>query len=324
MGQILSHSEVEAILSSLDLTPATASAAASATEAAVQLPTYDFEHPEPLKHLQLDALRLATAAACQKLQSNLSEILKASVEVSFLGVEQSTGRDYIATASVPCCLAAFESDQSACRWLLELDHSLVYVMIDCLLGGQPTSGERFVAKPRPFTNLEERLIERVVQAILPELVAALDRGRDYQTVQLVSDSSLVAEASSNEAVALVSFEIACGPCRGLMQLCLPWKQAAMPASSSTIDSAAARDALRRGAIKVPVTVVACVARLKLSAIELSELNPGDVLLTDRSPQDEICLEVDGRPVFSGSPGQSGPRKAILLSTPAIGFKSPQQ
>jgi flagellar motor switch protein FliM len=64
-----------------------------------------------------------------------------------------------------------------------------------------------------------------------------------------------------------------------------------------------------------VIATASVARLKLTARELADLNPGDLLLTDTSATAELSFEVDGRPIFRGSPGQSENRKVICLTKP---------
>ncbi len=317
MGQILSHSEVEAVLSALNFpSPAPTPPSPVPTPAPTEDWTlYDFEHPEPLRRAQLDALRLQSAATSQELQSGLASLLRASVTVSFLGVEQSTFRDYLATAEHPGCLAVFESSASAGVWLLEIGRSLAFTIVDCMLGGQPSENHPAVTMPRPFTEVETRLIDKAVRTILSDLAGGLTSRNPLRMTRLVSDGSLISEATSNDAVALVSFEVACGPSRGLMQLCIPWKEVAIGSQCLSTEGADLREIMRSGATKVPVVATARIARLKLSTREIASLSPGDVLLTDTSPQDEIRLEVDGHEIFRGTPGQSHDRKVILLTAP---------
>lgn len=318
MGQILSPSEVEAILSAINFAsnPSSSSSPETAAIPIADLKAYDFEHPEPLRNSQMDSLRLAAAATSQSLEGGLTNVLRTSVSVNFLGVEQSTFRDYLGTAESPGCIAVFESSPASNGiWLLDIGRSLAFTIVDCMLGGQPSEDHPAVTMPRPFTEVEARLIEKAVKAFLPELAGDITRQSSLRMTRLVADSTTIPEANSNEAVALVSFEFTCAQTQGLMQLCIPWKQVARTSQLLPTEKGELRQIMQSGAIKIPVTATARIARLKLSTHELASLSPGDVVLTETSPLDEIRLEVDGQEIFRGTPGQSHNRKVIMLTTP---------
>jgi flagellar motor switch protein FliM len=315
MGQILSQSEVDSILSGLDLAPGLSDPPAASVESRSvgEAALYDFEHPEPLRRSQLDALRLASVSASQSLQTNLSRALQSTVAVKFLGVEQSTYRDYLTTAENPSCIAAFASNDSGGIWLLDVSRLLVFTFVDCMLGGQPSDTGAGAIPCRPCTEVETHLIERFLRAVVPDLAGHFTRRTSLRLMKLVSDVSALSEAESNESVALVSFEVLCGAKQGLMQLCIPWKQVAR-AQNSAEGVSDFRDAIQSGAVKIPVIAAAQIARLKLSTRDLSNLNPGDVLLTDVSSSNEITLEIDGCEIFRGNPGQCQNHKVIRLTS----------
>ena len=317
MGQILSHSEVESVLSALDFgsTPSESLSEPVVPRSANQVSLYDFEHPEPLRRSQMDALRLAAASASQSLQTGLSKVLQSSLIVKFLGVEQSTYRDYLITAESPSCIAVLESVNSTGRLLLEISRSLAFTFIDCMLGGKPFETNTIPTLPRPYSDVETRLIDRAISAILPGLAASLAQWTELKLMRLIDDSLLIHEATSNEAVALISFEVLCGSKQGMMQLCVPWKLVTQAINPSVKDGRDFRDVLRSGAVKIPVVATARVTHLKLSTRDLASLKPGDVLLTDTSSSDEMTLEVDGCEIFRGNPGQSQNHKVIRLTVP---------
>lgn len=317
MGQILSQSEVETILAGLDLNVHLDSSPARERNqgSADPVAPYDFEHPEPLRQSQLESLKLAAIAGSQSLQTSLSRVLQSLFDVKFLGVEQSTYHDYLSTAETPGCVAVFEASHSPSVWLLDIGRPFSFAMIDCLLGGQPFQTDAYGLGSRSYTDVEVRLIDRATQAILPELAGNLTRQTQLRMTSLVADGSNLQEASSNEAVALVSFEVASGANRSLIQLCIPWKDVAKPANGSTGDRNSSPSDLRSQAGKIPVVATAQIARLKLSAKDLSSLTPGDLLLTDVSATQEMTFDVDGHTVFRGTPGQSENHKVIRLTEP---------
>ncbi len=318
MGKILSQSEVEAVLSSLDFTSTRSSTSNVASpEPAPIVNLYDFEHPLPLQKSQLDSLRLASASAGQQIQTGLNRLLRTPVVVNFLAVEQSTYRDYLAACENPACLASFKSDTSACTWLLDVSRSLAFAFVDCLLGGT-VSG---LALDRPFTDVEVRLIDKAMKTVLRELSSDDLRTGSLEMTDLACDASLIVESTSNEAVVLVSFEILCPPCQGLVQLCVPWKEATPNAQLNKISEKSGIERIRQSAAKVPVVATARLARLKLAARDFAQLKPGDVLLTDTNSSAEISLEIDGREIFRGTPGQSRNQKVFLVSSHSLGGKT---
>ena len=318
MGKVLSHAEIEAVLSSLDFSSTgSASEHLSGTDSVVAISLYDFEHPLPLKKPQLDSLRLAAASASERIQTGLNRLLRTSVIVNFLAVEQSTYRDYLAACENPACLASFKSEASSEAWLLDVSRSLAFAFVDCLLGGSVSGW----ALDRPFTDVEVRLIDKALKTILHELTGDILQTGSLAMMDLVSDAGLAVQSTSNEAVALVSFEILCPPCQGLVQLCVPWKEVSSAAASNNVAAMSGVERIRQSAAKVPVIVTARVARLKLSANDFTHLKPGDVLLTDTDSSSEISLEVDGREIFRGTPGQCRNQKVFLVSSPYLAGKS---
>jgi len=313
MGQILSQSEIEAILSSIDFRPAnTSPAAVSSSEKSSELPVYEFEHPRPLRRSHLDSLRLAAAAACRSIQTDLAGQLHTQISVTFLGIEQSTYREFVITAEKPSCLVQFRPDPAESPWVLEINRSVAVTWIDCILGG---NGGSPVSIDRDFTELERRLIERIVC----QLVKSISLGTNAETLtkldHLVADGSDLPVADSNEAVALLTMEVQCGPVTGLLQFCLPWKAVANAKKLEEAERFTPNEGMKSSAVKVPVIATASLTRLSLSAGELSSLNPGDVLLTNVRSTDDIRLEVDGHEIFRGRPGQNQGKKAILLTAP---------
>ena len=314
MDDRMGHSDLDAGRLSGDLRPQIASVSGQASSRN-QLETrpYDFEHPVPLRSQQLDALRLASAGASDSLQVALTQLLRTPVAVEFLSVEQSTYRDYLSASEEPTCLAVYESADSAEVWLLDTNRSLAFTMIDCLLGGM-VSGVTFL---RPFTEVETHVIQKALTTMLRELGGDFLSTSSLKMTRLISDGSLIAESASNAAVALVSLEVVVGSSRGLVQLCVPWKQIPHVSVFLQAPGRGPSDRMRMAAGKVVVVVSARLPRLKLSARDVTSLSLGDVLLTESPATSEISLVVDDHEIFRGTSGQSHNRKSFVVSS-AVG------
>ena len=91
--------------------------------------------------------------------------------------------------------------------------------------------------------------------------------------RLVPDISSLPQATSNETVALVSFEVFCGSMRGFMQLCIPWRHVAQTpqAMASGGGSVSRRHPVE--AVKVPLVAAARVARLQDVGERTGEFKP---------------------------------------------------
>lgn len=317
MGQILSNSEVEAILSSLDFTSQSqvADFHNPRPENSTDVTPYDFEHPEPLQRTQLDRLRIASAAICPSLQSRFSTALHATTVVNFLGIEQSTFCDYLATSERPGCLAIVQSAKTGSMCLLDISRPLAFSLISCLMGGEPSPTHHSGTMARPFTELESRLIQKTIRAVFPNILSGGTPDDSFEITRLVSDPTLLSEATSNEAVALVSYEIICGSSQGMMQLCIPWKLVSDDSAIERNNASQLRQKLRSGSVKVPLIATAQIASFKLSTRDLASLNRGDVVLTDTLASSDISLEIDGQKIFRGAPGQIYNRKVVRLTTP---------
>jgi flagellar motor switch protein FliM len=312
MGEILSSQEVEAVVSSSAVYPEQSTSSAGSQEVTAPVEAYDFGHPTPLRPAQMDALRIASTVTSRSVQDGLTRLLHTPVSVSFLAVEQSTIREYLAASEQPTCLATLRSTISTQIWLMEMSRTLAFAMIDCLLGGRPTLAGPVLT--RPFTDLEVSLISKGVMTFLRDVSGELLQTNSLRISQLVSDGSLIAERESNEAVVTISFEVICGPCQGLVQLCIPWKDVSQTSALLQVAGTQAGERMRLAAAKVPVMVTARVARLKLQARDVADLSPGDLLVSETDATADVSLEVDHREFFRGIPAQSHGRKVFLVKS----------
>ena len=77
---------------------------------------------------------------------------------------------------------------------------------------------------RPLTEIELRLVSRITSLFLEELRRAWENVLDLtlEVVRVESNPQLVQIVPPNEVVVLISFELALGDIRGMVNLCIPY------------------------------------------------------------------------------------------------------
>ena len=67
-----------------------------------------------------------------------------------------------------------------------------------------------------------------------------------------------------------------------------------------------------------VEIVAELGRKLIAGRNLLELSPGDVILLDSDPGDEVTVFVEGIPKFTGKPGVIKGAKAVQITASGFG------
>ena len=313
MGSSLSRSEMEAILSGMDLSlPENALPTPAPPLPPLELD--DFEQVSSIRQGPSDAIRLELMAASRTVQTAMMRMLKTPVVVTFVTAERSTGKNEFATPAAPTSLALFRSTPTSEIWIVETSHSLAIAMLDCLLGGQPSATEPSLR--RSFTDVEISLVSKALSTFLQGLHGQPLQTDSLRLVQFISDRISPNEPTMNDEFVRIEFDAVCGPCQGQVQLCVPWKAILPTSILSQILPEESHRRKQHANPKRPVVVTACVARLNLTTRDLADLNPGDILLTETASTAEMSLEVDQQVIFRGTAAQSHGHKVFLITTPA--------
>ena len=189
-------------------------------EVAKRAQTYDFRRPDRIAKDQLRAIHLLHENFARNLASSLSAYLRAYVAVNLVSVEQLSFAEFAQclpspTSAVALGLAPY--DGSA---LLELNPSLVFPILEMLLGG---SGKSTVKISREVTEIEQTILESLLRIILQDLrqsweaVAKMEFSIDSHE----TEPQLLQILAPTEAVVAISMEVKIGELSGMMNIGIP-------------------------------------------------------------------------------------------------------
>jgi flagellar motor switch protein FliM len=312
MGEILSHAEVEAILSAVQPSrpvPRDSSGGQIAEQPAWEL--HDFQHPQALRGAALKMVHALHQGICQRWQSRLGEVLQSVVSVKPVGACQSSAAEFLASDKSPQVICLLRQASTTAESLLVWNAGLARALLARMLGG----GDGGESPVTSMTNIELRLLNRLNEAVLGELSSLLKE--TWHVSQVLQGDVTTAEISSQFPSIWFSFEAETAGGRGLIHLGIPavsFNVAGAGASSAAFATElGVAGGLNPGVQQVCVQVTATLGLLKIRAADLMVLQVGDLVVTDMSPGETVALKLDGKTLCQATIGTHLGRKALRLT-----------
>ena len=320
MGEVLSQQEIDMLLSALDSGEVNAEEIKEEkTEPKVK--PYDFKHPNRLSKDQLRVIHMIQENFGRVFATTLSGYLRSIIEINVVSVDQVSYGEFIRSLPSPTSLDIFSLSPLEGRAIIQFDLSIVFMMLDRLLGGP---GE-FTNAVRELTDIEEVVYNKIVIRALRDFKEVWNHiielnpkleGREYnpQFAQVVSP---------NEMTVLITLEVKIKESSGIMNICLPYivlepvipKLSAQYWFSSTKkggvkDFALVRENLHF--VKIPVTVY--LGKSNLTIRELLQLKRGDIIRLDNAAKSNLLIKVNSVPKFYAKPGLKGRKIALMITS----------
>ncbi len=322
MADILSQDEVDLLLSAV----ADGDVSAGRTEERVaeepRMAAYDFRRPERVSKEQLKGLQSLFEAFAREVSIVFPPFLRTVVRVDLVSLDQLTYDEFILSVARPTALAVIDMAPLEGTSVLELSPGMIFPIIDRVLGGRGRS----LAEPRELTEIESRIITRIVLMILDSLRRSWDQLIEFRCsiVNIESDPLIVQIVAGSEMVVLVGYEVHIGEAVGSMNMCVPLMVLA-PVLEQISQQAhytrrmapelvdVARAAIFTLLRKAEVPVEAILGKAVLPLHEVARIQVGDIVQLNSSPDDPIVVTVGGVPRFRAQPGRKGEQSAIQLT-----------
>lgn len=283
---------------------------------------YDFKRPERVGKEQMRALQSLHEGFARNFGASASALLRTMVESKLISVDQLTYSEFVYSLEIPTCFNLLRPAPLEGNWILDFSPSILFPIIDRMLGGSASTDS---ALKRPLSDIELRLTSRITQTFLRELAEAWSNTItiDFELQRVESNPQLVQIVPPNEVVILVSFEITMGKARGMVNLCVPFNTIERIGSKLSNNSwvgyasSRANDGSRKQLSELlgesRVELVATVAQSTIKAIDLLNLQVGDIITTEKDTRVPIEIEVEGVGKFLGKPGAFKGKKAAEIT-----------
>jgi len=319
MDKILSQEEVNALFSAMSSEELSLKAQPDTGAGARKIASYDFHRADRISQDQMRSIHLLHEYFGRSFASSLSAYLRAFVDVSLDSLEQVPYSAFIKALPDPTLFASIGMRPLEGNIALELNPSLVFPMIDMILGG---SGHA-VEEKRNLTDIELNIVEGVIKLAMRDLCVAwqpiieldlfLDgKGAKAQMFQIVSPA---------ETVIAVHLQLKIGENSGMMNLGIPSRM--LKSLSANFDqqwsahrqkpSGSKADRVLELIKPVPVSLSGEIRRSKVTLDDLLKVAAGDVIELSECINDPVYLCVGGIAKFEGKIIQRRGKKAFEIT-----------
>lgn len=279
----------------------------------------DFPRSKALSQERLRSVRALHQTAAGGLGAAFSTLLRCPVDVNLAGVNQLPYEKYLDKLDRTSYFSLLRAEPLDDCLLLDVEPSILYPMIDRLLGG----GREDDPPPRrPISDIELPLAARIVRIFLKQLSLAWRNEVDLklEVIQVESNPRLLRALSLDEMVVSVDFQSTVGVQQGMMRLCIPCRAIQRLEARGSADAENAPPPIVRMPEEVAATdpdsaveVSVTLASTSITAAELSSLQVGDIVGTEADANSLAVVSFSGEPKFLAKPGAHRGRKAVCIT-----------
>lgn len=268
----------------------------------------------PMLEVVFDRLvRLASTTLRNFTQSN--------IEITLEGIESMRFSEYLEKIPRPSMMSVFKAEEWDNFGLLVLDSSLIYTMVDVLLGGR-----RGVAalrlEGRSFTIIERNLMEKMVRLILSDLSAAFDPLSPVTFVfdRLETNPRFAMISRPSNATVVARFRIDMEDRGGEIELLLPYAMLE-PVRELLLQmfmgEKFGRDSIWENHLAEAlwlsdVDLKAVLDRHMMSLKQVLKWKVGTQLVLNATPDSEVEMVCGDVPMFYGKMGRKGEYIAVRI------------
>ena len=273
---------------------------------------------------RLPMLEIVFDRLVRLMTTSLRNFTSDNVEVSLDRITSVRFGDYLNSIPLPAILAVFKAEEWDNFGLATVNSSLIYSIIDVLLGGR--RGQSTVrVEGRPYTTIETNLVKRMIEVVLADAELAFKplSPVKFNIDRLETNPRFAAISRPANAAILVRLRIDMEDRGGNIELLLPY---------ATIEPIRAvllqmfmgekfgRDPIWEGHLateigqaQIGVDAVLYEARLPLR--QMMSLEVGDTLTLELKPDALVTVRCGDVTLTEGRMGRVGDRVAVRVAKP---------
>ena len=255
------------------------------------------------------------------MTTSLRNFTSDNVEVSLDNITSIRFGDYLNSIPLPAILSVFRAEELDNYGLFTIDSNLIYSIVDVLLGGRRGTAAMRI-EGRPYTTIERSLVQRMTEVILQDMTQAFEplAPVNFTLDRLETNPRFAAIARPANAAILVKLRIDMEDRGGRTELLLPYATLE-PIRKLLLQQFMGEKFGRDSIWETHLATELWCTRLDIQAIldeqvmsvsKVMNLQVGDTLMLNASPDSTIELRCGHVPLLSGRMGRVGNSVAVRV------------
>lgn len=270
---------------------------------------------------RLPMLEIVFDRLVRLMSTTLRNFTQFNIEITLEGIDTMRFGDYLDAVAQPSMMSVFKAEEWDNFGLMTIDSSLIYTMVDVLLGGRRgTAAMRLDG--RPYTLIERNLIEKMLHLVLSDLSAAFDplSPVTFRFDRLETNPRFAMISRPSNAAVVARFRIDMEDRGGRIELLLPYAMLEPVRElllQGFMGEKFGRDSIWENHLAEAlwvseVDLLAVLDRHMTSLKQVLKWKVGTRLLLNATPDSEIEMVCGDIPMFYGRMGRKGDHIAVQI------------
>ena len=304
VDRVLNQEEIDALFQTMQSREEKSERSNVKAKSRKKVTPFDFRQSDRISKEQLRSLHMVHDYFARNFSSSLSAYLRVFVEMNLVSVEQMNYAEFLQFVPEITSYNSISIKPLEGNIILEMNPSLVYPMIDIMLGGPgvpPTT-------KREITEIEASLLRSIINLALRDLKEAWKPVMElnFQLESYESNPQLMQVISLSETVVAIGFEAKFGENSGMMNLAIPTILLKMIRNNFDKQWGFRRkekhhqhrNKVLKRVLKVPMIVSGEIRGGTITIRDFLSLQAGDVFVVPQRIQNPITLSVENIPKFN--------------------------
>ncbi|AZV42281.1 flagellar motor switch protein FliM [Peribacillus asahii] len=318
-GEILSQSEIDALLSALSTGEMDAEELKK-EEVEKRVKAYDFKRALRFSKDQIRSLTRIHENFARLLTTYFSAQLRTYIHIAVASVDQLPYEEFVRSIPKMTILNVYEVPPLDGHIILEVNPNIAYAMMDRVLGGRGES----VNKVDNLTEIETKIMTSLFEKAFENLQEAWSTIVDIDPIMtdFEVNPQFLQLVSPNDTVIVISLNIQVGDTTGMINMCIPhvvlepiipnlsahyWMQ-----TSQKERSPEEMAMLEKRITHSEMIVAAELGETSITIHDFLQLDVGDVIELNQLIEAPLTVKIGDVPKFYGQPGKVGKKLAIQI------------
>ena len=255
------------------------------------------------------------------MSTSLRNFTSDNIEVSLDNITSVRFGDYLNSIPLPAMLGVFRAEEWDNYGLMTIDSSLIYSIVDVLLGGRRGTAAMRI-EGRPYTTIEQTLVERMISVVLKDMCGAFEplSPVNFTFDRLETNPRFATIARPPNSAVLIKLRVDMEDRGGRLEVLFPY--ATLEPVRELLLQRFMGEKFGRDTIwethlatelwRANVDLRAIMDEVSMSLGEVMNLQVGQTVMFNKTPNDEVVLKAGDVPMVSGAIGRSGQHVAVMV------------